>query len=510
MSQSADARSLLQRRSSEECIHPIQRGNSLLYSICVVPDEITKLEMTPEVTEEDECESESLVATPDSKPIDANDNFSLSNEKETKKEEFRVDTLSYVYQKWKHQYENEDISTLNHHVALHLLEDTFDLPSSLISFFLSSVVSSIASGDGNRLLTEADYKEFYESYLQQRSQVEQCFFLLAYPESTISVTSIHQLITHVIDTTPVLSKAFAEEEDRKRYELTVMATIFFRVNLSDTHSISLNEFTHSNFYRVLCLLSTIESVDSLPFAFSVKAYRVISSQFTALDRDGDERLSIDELRQYGDICLNELALRRVMEGSGRRKWCVEKDFMDYRDFVYLVIADENKRSGTSIRYWFHVLDVEERGVISEQCVRLFYKSQMERLKEYGYRELDYGIFWMTIKDLLFTRHDQFTLHDFLPKKHEYMIPVVNRVTAINMLVNTYKYLLYEHRDPSLFAGFDSTSPLMCDWAYYLNNWKPNNEAPNEALQECDMLEVETKVEIPSQEGSESTKVDETS
>ena len=124
------------------------------------------------------------------------------------------------------------------------------------------------------------------------------------------------------------------------------------------------------------------------------------------------------------------------------------------------------------------------------------------------------------KDLLFTRHDQFTLHDFLPKKHEYMIPVVNRVTAINMLVNTYKYLLYEHRDPSLFAGFDSTSPLMwyvvgegvhcSDWTYYLNNWKPNNEAPNEALQECDMLEVETKVEIPSQEGSESTKVDETS
>lgn len=143
----------------------------------------------------------SLVATPDSKPIDANDNFSLSNEKETKKEEFRVvgngahdliqqDTLSYVYQKWKHQYENEDISTLNHHVVLHLLEDTFDLPSSLISFFLSSVVSSIASGDGNRLLTEADYKEcvchiqsvshrFYESYLQQRSQVEQCFFLVS-------------------------------------------------------------------------------------------------------------------------------------------------------------------------------------------------------------------------------------------------------------------------------------------------------------------------------------------
>ena len=30
---------------------------------------------------------------------------------------------------------------------------------------------------------------------------------------------------------------------------------------------------------------------------------------------------------------SELALRRVMDGAGRKKWCVEKDFMDYRDFV---------------------------------------------------------------------------------------------------------------------------------------------------------------------------------
>lgn len=58
--------------------------------------------------------------------------------------------------------------------------------------------------------------------------------------------------------------------------------------------------------------------------------------------------------------------------SGLRLWELSS-----RSSVDLVIADENKRSGTSIRYWFHVLDVEERGVISEQCVRLFYKSQVD-------------------------------------------------------------------------------------------------------------------------------------
>lgn len=34
----------------------------------------------------------------------------------------------------------------------------------------------------------------------------------------------------------------------------------------------------------------------------MKAYQVISSQFKALDKDGDGLLSIDELRNYGDIC----------------------------------------------------------------------------------------------------------------------------------------------------------------------------------------------------------------
>ena len=57
--------------------------------------------------------------------------------------------------------------------------------------------------------------------------------------------------------------------------------------------------------------------------------------------------------------------------SGLRLWESSS-----RSSVDLVIADENKRSGTSIRYWFRILDVEERGVISEQCVRLFYKSQV--------------------------------------------------------------------------------------------------------------------------------------
>ena len=47
-----------------------------------------------------------------------------------------------------------------------------------------------------------------------------------------------------------------------------------------------------------------------------------------------------------------------------------------RDSEGLVIADENKRSVTSIRYWFRVLDVEDRGVLSEQCIRLFYNSQV--------------------------------------------------------------------------------------------------------------------------------------
>lgn len=94
-----------------------------------------------------------------------------------------------MYQKRKDQYKDEDIPSLNHHIASHLLVDVFDLPSSLIPFFLSCAVSSVADGDRERLLTEMDYKRcvrfqslsrsFYESHLQHRSQIEQCFFLVA-------------------------------------------------------------------------------------------------------------------------------------------------------------------------------------------------------------------------------------------------------------------------------------------------------------------------------------------
>ena len=60
----------------------------------------------------------------------------------------------------KRQHEGECIAFLNHHIASHLLVDVFDLPSPLIPFFLSCIVSSLADGDNDRLLTEKDYKEY--------------------------------------------------------------------------------------------------------------------------------------------------------------------------------------------------------------------------------------------------------------------------------------------------------------------------------------------------------------
>lgn len=64
------------------------------------------------------------------------------------------------------------------------------------------------------------------------------------------------------------------------------------------------------------------------------------------------------------------------------------------------------------------------------------------------------------KDLLNTQKSILTLRDFMPSKSEYHVPIVNRIVAIDMMVNTVKFLQYEHRDASIFYAFDMMNVQM--------------------------------------------------
>ena len=55
---------------------------------------------------------------------------------------------------------------------------------------------------------------------------------------------------------------------------------------------------------------------------------------------------------------------RVYRASGR-----------YADFVFFLLAEEDKQSASAIQYWVHVLDCDGDGVIDTSDMRFFFEEQ---------------------------------------------------------------------------------------------------------------------------------------
>lgn len=119
--------------------------------------------------------------------------------------------------------------------------------------------------------------------------------------------------------------------------------------------------------------------------------------FNDLDTNHDMVLTVEELRRYEDISLTsvlmcyviyrELTLSQIMKNRGTFSDDIGNYVIDYREFVYLVIADESRRCRESMIYWFSIIDLDLKGVIDESCIYSFYRSQVDFYYAYHCRKL---------------------------------------------------------------------------------------------------------------------------
>ena len=52
--------------------------------------------------------------------------------------------------------------------------------------------------------------------------------------------------------------------------------------------------------------------------------------------------------------------------------------MDFGDFAWFVLSEEDKTSRTACGYWFRLLDLDDDGVISPAEMEYFYEEQAQR------------------------------------------------------------------------------------------------------------------------------------
>ncbi|NWT02978.1 P2R3A phosphatase, partial [Mionectes macconnelli] len=290
------------------------------------------------------------------------------------------------------------------------------------------------------------------------------------------------LLQDVVETHPGLTFLKDAPEFHSRYITTVIQRIFYTVNRSWSGRISLTELRKSNFLQTLALLEEEDDINQITDYFSYEHFYVIYCKFWELDTDHDLYISQKDLARYSDQALSNRIIERIFSGAVVRGTEVQKEGrMSYADFVWLLISEEDKRSATSIEYWFRCMDLDGDGVLSMYELEYFYEEQCERMEVMGIEPLPFQDLLCQMLDLVKPeREGKVTLRDLKRCRMAHVF--------FNTFFNLEKYLDNEQRDPfAVQKDVDSDGPEPSDWDRY-------------AAEEYEILVAEESGNEPLQEG----------
>ncbi|XP_072300993.1 serine/threonine-protein phosphatase 2A regulatory subunit B'' subunit beta isoform X1 [Eucyclogobius newberryi] len=257
--------------------------------------------------------------------------------------------------------------------------------------------------------------------------------------------------------------AFLKEapDFHSRYITTVIQRIFYNVNRSWTGKITGYELRKSNFLQNVALLEQEEDVNQLTDYFSYEHFYVIYCKFWELDTDHDLYIDKKDLARHNDQALSHKMIDRIFSGTVTRDRPVYKERrLSYADFVWFLISEEDKKTDTSIEYWFRCMDLDGDGVLSMYELEYFYDEQCQKLEAMAIEPVPFEDCLCQMLDLVKPEvTEKITLQDLKRCKLAHIF--------FDTFFNIEKYLEHEQRDPfSVIREVESEGQEMSDWEKY--------------------------------------------
>lgn len=253
------------------------------------------------------------------------------------------------------------------------------------------------------------------------------------------------IIQDVVDSHPGLNFLLQAPEFHSRYIQTVICRIFYHINRSWSGKITISEMRGKNgtrFLNDLKLLSELDEINHFTWYFSYEHFYVIYCKFWELDKDHDLIISSADLLEYQNGALTNKIVERLMSGSVTRYAGsdIKKKTMGYRDFVYFILAENDKFHPTAIEYWFRVLDLDGDGILSLYELEYFYEEQAEKLQSLDVEPLNFeDVICLAIDSV--NCHNNSTRIKLSDLKKSKLVG-----TFLDTFINTMKYLDNENED----------------------------------------------------------------
>ncbi|XP_042724178.1 serine/threonine-protein phosphatase 2A regulatory subunit B'' subunit beta isoform X1 [Lagopus leucura] len=265
----------------------------------------------------------------------------------------------------------------------------------------------------------------------------------------------------VVNSHPGLSFLKEASEFHSRYITTVIQRIFYTVNRSWSGKITCNELRKSNFLQNVALLEEEADINQLTEYFSYEHFYVIYCKFWELDTDHDLYIDRKDLARHNDHAISNRMIERIFSGAVTRGRKAQKDGkISYADFVWFLISEEDKKTPTSIEYWFRCMDLDGDGALSMYELEYFYEEQCQKLDNMAIEPLPFEDCLCQMLDLVKPQCEgKITLHD------------LKRCKLTNVFFDTFfnieKYLDHEQKDQfSILRESEGESPEVSDWEKY--------------------------------------------
>nr|CAH8841039.1 unnamed protein product [Trichobilharzia regenti] len=143
--------------------------------------------------------------------------------------------------------------------------------------------------------------------------------LLTRGRATFLIQSdFNSLIQDILESHPGLAFLGVAKDFHSRYVATVVARIFFNVNISWSGRISLGELRRSNFLSVLASLEVEDDINLVTQYFSYEHFYVIYCKFWELDEDHDLIISRGDLARHNNYAISERMIDRIFSGAVTR------------------------------------------------------------------------------------------------------------------------------------------------------------------------------------------------
>ncbi|XP_022746800.1 serine/threonine protein phosphatase 2A regulatory subunit B''beta isoform X2 [Durio zibethinus] len=326
----------------------------------------------------------------------------------------------------------------------------------LPSFFSSSLFRKIDVNSTGLITRDAFIDYWVNGKMLTMDMATQIYTTLKQPDlKYLSQDDFKPVLQELLATHPGLEFLQSTPEFQERYAETVIYRIYYYMNRSGNGHLTLRELKRGNLIDAMLHADEEEDINKVLRYFSYEHFYVIYCKFWELDTDHDFLIDKENLIRYGNHALTYRIVNRIFSQVPRKFTSSVEGKMGYEDFVYFILAEEDKPSEPSLEYWFKCIDLDANGVLTRNEMQFFYEEQLHRMECMAQEPVLFEDILCQIIDMIKPENDSYiTLRDLKGSKLS--------GSVFNILFNLNKFMAFETRDPFLIRQ-ERENPTLTEW-----------------------------------------------